>query len=71
MGKIILSKEKVDEVLSRANYWNEVNKRSSGVDEILYSELRDVVGSLGLSVLWVLEEYAKEARLIYEARLIK
>jgi len=64
MDRTILSKEKVNEILGRAEYWREVNGRDSGgstnVSEVLWSELREVVNSLGLSTLWILETYAKE-----------
>ena len=58
-----ISLEKMNEILSRANYWNEVNHRREGnTTEILYSELREVVASLGLSTLWILEDWAKDLR---------
>jgi len=60
MRKDILTQKEVNEVLSRAEYWSEVVKRRESVRDILRGELSEVVQSLGLSVLWILKEYAKE-----------
>ena len=65
MNKTLLTPEKINEVLGRANYWHEVNSRdsngSTNIGEVLASELHEVVRSLGFSILWILEEYAKAA----------
>lgn len=67
MDKKILNKEEIYRILSCAEYWNEVNNRDGGgstdIGSVLRMELADVVRSLGLKVLWILEEYAKEAEL--------
>ena len=64
--RYLISLDKMSEILSRATYWNEVVKRPSGgttnVNEVLWSELREVVQSLGLSVLWILEDYATDLK---------
>ena len=65
-----LEEKKINEILSRANYWNEVNNRnrdsggSTNISQVLRSELNDVVNSLGFSVLWILEDWAKEVKKI-------
>ena len=65
MDKTILTKEELNAVLGMAEYWNEVRNRDSGgstdIVAVLNAELRQVVGELGLKVLRILEEYAKES----------
>lgn len=58
----ILSKENASEIISRSTYWDEVVKREQDVDMILRMELREVIQSLGIKILWVLKEYAKECK---------
>ena len=62
MKKDVLNEKQLKEILGRAQYWNEVIKREGPVLPILQSELREVIDSLGIKVLWVLEEYANECK---------
>lgn len=64
MNTKILQEKEVGEILGRGLYWREVHARdNSNTDAILSSELRELTQSIGNKILWVLEEYAKEARL--------
>ena len=61
MHKYLLSQKQINEILSRARYWDEVKQREHGVSEILWHELQETTNSIGLPILWVLKEYAEYA----------
>lgn len=61
MDKIVISQEKIDEILSRSVYWDEIVKREeSNVGAMLWHEMVEITHSLGIDTLWILKEYAKE-----------
>ncbi len=58
---MLLTKEEIRRVLSKAQYWNEVIKRENQ-GNILQAELMDEVRKLGVSILFILEDYAERSK---------
>lgn len=58
-GCEIINDEQITGILSMAKYWREVSRRgyTPKIDEILYEELYSVVQILGVSILWILEDW--------------
>ncbi len=61
-----MTKKEVQGVLSKAMYWNEVIKRENQ-GTILQKELMDEVKRLGVSILFILEDYALRAKEKYDS----
>lgn len=65
MNTKILSEEKIDEILSRSVYWNEIVDREESsfvATTMLRDEVVEITRSLGVKTLWILEKYAKECK---------
>jgi hypothetical protein len=54
----IMTEDQIRVTLSKAKYWNEVIKREN--TDILQEELLDEVRRLGVSILFILEDYAEK-----------
>jgi hypothetical protein len=63
---MLMTKKEVQGVLSKAMYWNEVIKRENQ-GTILQKELMDEVKRLGVSILFILEDYALRAKEKYDS----
>jgi len=55
---MMMTQEEIKITLSKAQYWNEVIKRSK--NDILQQELMCEVKRLGVSILFILEDYARK-----------
>lgn len=56
----ILDSQKIKEILSRATYWEEVNRRPDS-SQLLKQEAIDAINSVGIiKTMWILETYAEE-----------
>lgn len=57
---IRLTAEEAATIKSMGMYWEEVAKRPGGSGEILEQELRKVYSILGLKLLWITLDHAKQ-----------
>jgi len=57
----ILTKKEKEEIISRSTYWNEVARRENS-STILWTELNKIARTLGVRILWILEDYSKKEK---------
>jgi hypothetical protein len=59
MSEILKANEMVNEFLSKGIYWDEVVRRPDG-GEILWQEFKTILAQRGLTILWILKEWAEQ-----------